>query len=117
MAKRCLYVYSVCMSILYYIILILFYIIYIIYILYIYTHIMSILYIYIYVCIYIYMCMYMWMVMIWLRYGLEGEDQSPSGHRRCHIIGVELDAATYRRAQEATVETNIQVPWQAGTIQ
>ena len=64
----------------------------------------------------------MWMVMIWLRYGLEREDQSPqvtyvwwipvsrpSGHRRCHIIGVELDAATYRRAQEATVDTNIQV--------
>lgn len=83
---------------------------------------MSILYIYVclyYICIcmymsisyYIYVCMYMWMVMISLRYGLERED------RRCHIIGVELDAATYRRAQEATVETNIQVPWQAGTIQ
>ena len=48
---------------------------------YIYVY-MSILYIYIYVyIIYIgllyYIYMYMWMVMIWLRYGLEREDQSP----------------------------------------
>jgi hypothetical protein len=43
-----------------------------VYITYIY---MSILHIYI--CLLYYIYMYMWMVMIWLRYGLEREDQSP----------------------------------------
>eukprot|EP00435_Cladocopium_sp_Y103_P068474 s645_g31.t1 len=32
-----------------------------------------------------------------------------AAYPECRIIGVELDAATYKRAQEATVDTNIQV--------